>query len=196
MGFDWQDRWRRYGPMGFLAKVALRPAERLVGLDLQWLLRAPIASVEARLQPSTREDAWRLEPIALPDNADAWRDRLAAINPGLDLASLTQMTGVVVATDGETLGGYWCYSARGDDLYERGVFVSPAHRGAGLGSRLLAAMVAAHPAKSGTLHATVETTNRASLAMLRKAGLGIAGLVTSAHLPALGDVRFVWERPS
>jgi RimJ/RimL family protein N-acetyltransferase len=195
MGERLRDGLQRYGAAGLLLKTALRPVERLLDFKLEWQYSAPLADVWRALDKSLPDDRWQMQLLVHPVESAPWIARLQDLNPAFNEAAIRGVDRIVVALCGDEIGGYWCFTVRDPDLHERGVFVAPEHRGAGLAGRLLSAMISTHEASEGKLHASVGVANRSSQATLRKAGLRLAGLMSAARLPIAGDIRFVWEKP-
>lgn len=122
----------------------------------------------ARLQPEDVADAAALEArtYASPWSEQVFRDELAA--PGRTYLK---------AVAGKALVGYGGLMVVGDEAHITTVVVDAGHRGAGVGTRLMLALVdTALGAGAGSLTLEVRVSNQAAQALYRRFGMAPVGV--------------------
>ena len=198
MGTDprhWKEKWRRYGPMGFAAKAALKASEGSLGLSLEAQYTAPLDSVIAALDGIEVDDEVKVRVLKGCKPRLTLLDRMKHLQPSLAASTLAEFHRVAIAEVDGALVGYWCFTVRDGNLYERGVAVSEQLRGRSLARRLLLAAVLSMDTspESGRLMATSDLFNRASRRMLERCGLQVDGVMTQGRIPLMGHFHVIWK---
>jgi RimJ/RimL family protein N-acetyltransferase len=194
----WVERWRRYGPLGFVTKTALKLGERTLGLNLEAQYTAPLDSVLAALDGVRNlEDDVAIRVLKGRKKRLPMVSRFQALQHDFAPSSLLDYDRIAIAEKGGQLIGYWCFTLREGNLYERGVFVSEATRGKQVAARLLYHTVFSmnEAEQRGRLLATSDLFNRASRRMLERCGLQLDGLMTRGRFPLMGEFHLMWKPP-
>jgi RimJ/RimL family protein N-acetyltransferase len=194
----WLERWRRYGSLGFVAKTAFKVGEHALRLELEAQYTAPLDSVLAALD-GVRELQDDLTIRVLEGRKKRLKmvTRFQALQHDFDQSSLQDYDRIAIAENDGQLIGYWCFTLREGNLYERGVYVSEDARGKQVAARLLYQTVFSmnEAEQRGRLLATSDLFNRASRRMLERCGLQLDGLMTRGRFPLMGEFHLMWKPP-
>ena len=189
-----KDRWRRYGTAGFLTKAVLKAGEEAVGLSVEVQYSAALDSVLAALDSAEGQSSVTIRVLRGRKKRIQLWNRLRELNPGMAVADLSDFDRVAIAEVSHSLVGFWCFTLRETNVYERGVMVSPKMRGQGLARALLKATIESLDVdlEKGRLVATTDVSNRSSRRMLEGCGLQPEGIMTKGRLPLMGRFHFLW----
>lgn len=180
---------RRWGPTGMLVRVALRPLELTMGLEVRLQLRASFSQVRVALATSNAASHELQVSLAVtPAEVAEVMTEIKRINPrfcsrpeNLDLVVL----GLAPRETARNKAvGYWCFRLEGDDLHDMGLAVVPQWRGRGVAGALLVSALEAMKADTGTLWVSVDPFNRAARRVMQRAGLKHTALDIWWSLPA------------
>jgi len=193
----WKERLRRYGPLGFVGKTALKVGEGALKMGVEAQYTAPLDSVSAALAGVNIDDDVRVRVLKGRKSRSDLFNRIQGLNTVFSAPDLAAYDRVAIAEVGKELLGYWCFVIRDGSLYERGVCVAENARGRRIASRLLMATIDSLETRleQGRLIATSDMFNRSSRRMLERCGLQLDGVLVRGRLPLMGEVHLVWKPP-
>ena len=191
----WKEKWRRYGPAGFVAKAALKASEGALGLSLEAHYTAALDSVVAALHGVDTDDELRIDVLKGRKKRPSLHARMKRLHSALSAQDLADFDRIALAEKGDELVGYWCFSLRDAHLHERGVVVGESVRGQGVAARLLLATIRSlqMDLEHSRLLATSDLFNRSSRRMLERCGLQLDGVMSQGRLPLMGHFHIFWK---